>query len=123
MTANQTLLQMKYARIVEAFSEKAGIASEAALDFFYHSATYELIREGVSELHCRSDAYLADLLVEEYRLDPAEREKRLRALGGMTEAEFDERMARDCGRDPRGEDASADEAMDCILRAINAGKT
>ena len=88
MMANQTLLQMKYARIVEAFSRIAGISSEAALDFFYHSATYELIREGVSDLHCHSDEYLADMLFEEYKLDHAEREKRLKALDEMTEAEF-----------------------------------
>lgn len=66
MTANPVLLQKKYARIVEAFAEKAGLTLEAALDFFYHSETYRLISEGVSDLHCMSDAYLADELQAEY---------------------------------------------------------
>ena len=66
MTANPILLQKKYARIVEAFAEKAGLTLDAALDFFYHSETYRLISEGVSDLHCMSDAYLADELQAEY---------------------------------------------------------
>ena len=66
MTANPVLLQKKYARIVEAFAEKAGLTLDAALDFFYHSETYRLISEGVSDLHCMSDAYLADELQAEY---------------------------------------------------------
>ena len=32
MTANPVLLQKKYARIVEAFAEKAGLTLDAALD-------------------------------------------------------------------------------------------
>ena len=66
MTANPVLLQKKYARIVEAFAEKAGLTLDSALDFFYHSETYRLISEGVSDLHCMSDAYLADELQAEY---------------------------------------------------------
>ena len=66
MTANPVLLQKKYARIVEAFAEKAGLTLDAALDFFSHSETYRLISEGVSDLHCMSDAYLADELQAEY---------------------------------------------------------
>lgn len=66
MTANPVLLQKKYARIVEAFAEKAGLTLDAALDFFYCSETYRLISEGVSDLHCMSDAYLADELQAEY---------------------------------------------------------
>ena len=37
-----------------------------ALDFFYHSEMYQLIREGVSDSHCMSDLYLADELEDEY---------------------------------------------------------
>lgn len=37
-----------------------------ALDFFYHSETYQLIRDGVSDMHCMSDAYLAEELEQEY---------------------------------------------------------
>ena len=67
MPANPILLQKKYARVVEAFAEKSGLTLDAALDFFYRSETYHLISEGVSDLHCMSDAYLADELKSEYQ--------------------------------------------------------
>ena len=67
MTANPILLQKKYARVVEAFAQKAGLTLDAALDFFYRSEIYRLISEGVSDLHCMSDAYLADELKDEYQ--------------------------------------------------------
>lgn len=67
MNANPILLQKKYARIVECFSAKAGISLAEALDFFYHSETYPLISQGVSDLHCMSDEYLADELLQEYQ--------------------------------------------------------
>ena len=67
MNANPILLQKKYARIVECFSVKAGISLAKALDFFYHSETYPLISQGVSDLHCMSDEYLADELLQEYQ--------------------------------------------------------
>ena len=40
---------------------------EDALDFFYHSVTYRERREGIADLHCRSDQYVADDLAAEYR--------------------------------------------------------
>ncbi len=67
MNANPILLQKKYARIVECFSAKAGISLAEALDFFYHSETDPLISQGVSDLHCMSDEYLADELLQEYQ--------------------------------------------------------
>ena len=67
MNANPILLQKKYARIVECFSVKAGISLAKALDFFYHSETYPLISQGVSDLHCMSEEYLADELLQEYQ--------------------------------------------------------
>lgn len=66
MTANPILLQKKYARIVKRFAEISGITLPDALDFFYHSMTYELMREGISDMHCRSDEYLAEELCDEY---------------------------------------------------------
>ena len=38
------------------------------LDFFYHSEVYQLIRDGVSDMHCMSDAYLAEELEQELNL-------------------------------------------------------
>lgn len=40
--------------------------TEKALGFFYHSEVYQLIRDGVSDMHCMSDAYLAEELEQEY---------------------------------------------------------
>lgn len=66
MNANPILLQKKYARVVACFAEKAELTLDAALDFFYHSEVYKLVSEGVSDMHCRSDLYLADELKLEY---------------------------------------------------------
>lgn len=66
MNANATLLQMKYARVVSLFAKQAGITLSDALTFFYHSDLYRLVKNGVSDMHCMSDAYLAEDLLEEY---------------------------------------------------------
>ena len=66
MNANPILLQKKYSRVIERFSEQQGISLDAALDFFYHSDVYKLMRDGVSDMHCMSDAYLAEELKQEY---------------------------------------------------------
>lgn len=66
MTANKTLLQRKYARIIELFSKKAEIDLKEAMEKFYHSSTYDLISNGISDMHCRSDLYLTDELLIEY---------------------------------------------------------
>ena len=67
MIANPILLQMKYARIIDIFAKKAGISLEKALDFFYNSKEYDLINEGIADLHCMSDDYLADDLLKELK--------------------------------------------------------
>lgn len=67
MNANSILLQKKYARVVEIFANLAGITLSEALEFFYHSTVYKLVREGVSDMHCMSDGYLAEDLKEEYQ--------------------------------------------------------
>ena len=48
------------------FCKAAGISLDAALDFFYHSGTYQLMRDGISDMHCMSELYLAEELKEEY---------------------------------------------------------
>ncbi len=65
MNANPILLQKKYTRIIECISEKKNISLDAALDMFYTSSTYPLIREGVSDLHCMSEQYLAEEIINE----------------------------------------------------------
>ena len=66
MQADKTLLQMKYARVVTLFAAQQSLSMEEALDFFYHSETYQELREGIADLHCRSDQYVADELAAEY---------------------------------------------------------
>lgn len=65
MEANPVLLQRKYARVVDTFSKKTGIPHEEALTLFYDSWTYKAMSEGIADLHCRSDIYLADELMLE----------------------------------------------------------
>jgi len=70
MMANPILLQKKYARVIECFAKKQGISLDEALDLFYRSDVYQLMRDGVSDMHCMSDLYLA----EELRLEYEERQ-------------------------------------------------
>ena len=66
MEANKTILQMKYARIVSIFAEQVDMSLEDALDFFYESYVYRMMNDGIADIHCRSDGYLAELLKEEW---------------------------------------------------------
>ena len=68
MMANPILLQKKYSRVIALFAEKSGLALDAALDFFYRSQEYKLLREGIADLHCMSDDYLAEDLKDEYNI-------------------------------------------------------
>lgn len=67
MNANPILLQMKYARVVNLFAKESGMSLGEALAFFYHSNLYQLVREGISDMHCMSDLYLVEDLQEEYK--------------------------------------------------------
>lgn len=67
MNANSILLQKKYSRIIKCFAELVHIKLDEALQFFYHSVVYQLMREGVSDMHCMSDLYLAEDLAQEYK--------------------------------------------------------
>jgi len=62
-TTNETLrrnfLDMKYARIIEIIAERKHISREDAMDMLYTSPMLELIEDGVADLHCRSELYLA----------------------------------------------------------------
>ena len=71
MTANPILLQKKYSRVIECFSKRQALSLDAALDFFYYSDVYQLMRDGVSDMHCRSDVYLAEELEQECRQNNA----------------------------------------------------
>lgn len=60
MDGRQTILQMKYARLIDGISQQQSISREEAMDRFYHSDTFQMIQSGIADLHCRSDKYLID---------------------------------------------------------------
>lgn len=66
MKANKILLQRKYARIIELFAKNDTISRKQALEFFYSSDMYREVSQGISDMHCRSDKYLAEELTLEY---------------------------------------------------------
>jgi hypothetical protein len=59
-----TILQMKYARIINELATMANISRREAMALFYNSDLMPLIDEGVADLHCRSDKYLAQCILE-----------------------------------------------------------
>ena len=63
MLAHPILLQKKYARIVVAYAKERNKTVEEALDYFYHSIVYTLMSQGISDMHCMSDAYLVEELI------------------------------------------------------------
>ena len=67
MTADKTLLQMKYARIIALLAERMSIDEEKAMEMFYNSNTYMLMSKGISDFHCLSDAYLVEEIMLENR--------------------------------------------------------
>lgn len=67
MNANPVLIQKKYARIIELFAKENCLSFDAALDFFYHSDLFQLISEGISDMHCMSVEYLSQDLTMEYK--------------------------------------------------------
>lgn len=55
----------KNAGIIRSLCELFSLPINEAIDMFYRSATALMIESGVSDLHCRSDKYLATLVMEE----------------------------------------------------------
>jgi len=60
MTANHTLLQSKYASVIAELSASQKISLRKAMDTFFKSQTYQEMREGIADMHCRSDKYLVE---------------------------------------------------------------
>lgn len=67
MKANPVLLCHKYASVVKELAAELNIPLSRALAYFYGSETYQLMREGVSDMHCLSDGYLAEEIFNELR--------------------------------------------------------
>ena len=60
-------MSSKNSSSVQSFLTVSYTHLDKALDFFYHSFVYQLMKDGVSDMHCMSDGYLADDLEAEYR--------------------------------------------------------
>ena len=58
--AFHAILEAKYARIITCISELHNVSLEEAMDIFYNSPLLPLLEDGVADLHCRSDKYLAE---------------------------------------------------------------
>lgn len=67
MQANPTILQMKYARIILLIAEMKKISEEEAMDIFYNSKTFYMVSNGIADMHCRSDQYIADEICMEQK--------------------------------------------------------
>lgn len=65
--SRQILMSAKNARIITCISEMYHVSLQEATDIFYNSETANLIEEGVADLHCRSDKYLAEEIWLEYQ--------------------------------------------------------
>jgi len=66
MKADRAILQLTYSGVIEVFSKKKNISLREALNKFYSSQTYIEMRDGISDMHCRSDGYLAEELMLEF---------------------------------------------------------
>jgi hypothetical protein len=71
MEANKILLQSLYKKIIVEFSMVTGKDLEESMDYFYNSTTYDLISNGIGDMHCRGVKYLTDELLIEYGMKAA----------------------------------------------------
>jgi len=65
MIANRTLIGHKCNGVIKAYAELAAIPLREAFDAFYRSNLYIEVINGISDMHCRSDGYLAEELRQE----------------------------------------------------------
>ncbi len=56
----------KIARIIMSICDLYNVSLQFATDIYYKSTTADLIEEGVADLQCRSDKYLASLVWDEH---------------------------------------------------------
>ncbi len=70
--SKQILRSAKNARIITCISEMYHVSLQEATDIFYNSETACLIEDGIADLHCRSEKYLAQEVWLEYQEKMAE---------------------------------------------------
>ena len=63
------IIQAKNARIIAILADRFDGSIDKAMEVFYNSVTAQMIQDGVADLHCRSDHYLADEIYREYGAD------------------------------------------------------
>ena len=68
MKADTAILQLTYCSVIETFAMMGNISIREALDLFYKSEVYKETRYGVSDMHCRSEKYLAEDLMQEFSI-------------------------------------------------------
>lgn len=61
------LRAVKVANIIMSICELYHISVPKATDIYYESTTSDLIEDGVADLQCRSDKYLATIIWEEFQ--------------------------------------------------------
>ena len=64
--SKQAIRSAQCARIIVCISEMHNVTLNEAADIYYNSETANLIEEGVADLHCRSDKYLAEEVWNEH---------------------------------------------------------
>lgn len=64
---NPVMKGAQCARIILCLSRMYGVSIEEATDIYYHTESASMIEEGVADLHCRSDKYLAEEIWKEYQ--------------------------------------------------------
>lgn len=62
---NETLLQMKYAKVISLLAQKLDIPKDKAMAIFYSSKTYSNINDLRNGLQNMSDAFLVDEIIQE----------------------------------------------------------
>ncbi|WP_449035328.1 DUF3791 domain-containing protein [Prevotella sp.] len=62
---NDTLLQLKYSRIIVLLAEKLEIEIPQAMDIFYTSDFYNDLSDKANQLHNMGDQYLAESIILE----------------------------------------------------------
>ena len=67
MKADKAILQLTYSSVIETFAAMGNIPIREALDLFYKSQIYQEMRDGISDMHCRSEKYLAEDLMLEFK--------------------------------------------------------
>ncbi len=65
--SKQILRSSQCTRIIVCISEMFEVSLDKATDIFYNSETANMIEEGIADLHCHSDKYLAGEVWREYQ--------------------------------------------------------